>query len=120
MKNQGLGELRKRASTSRIVSVIILIYLSIDLLAKHDDFHLFRWLGSNVVQCKGRADDVSHCPAANGRREFAPDLTRTLLPVTRPSGIAANLLRPYLTARSTYHAPPYQLKRKEWHRSPPN
>ena len=52
MKNQGLGELRKRASTSRIVSVIILIYLSIDLLAKHDDFHLFRWLGSNMVKCK--------------------------------------------------------------------
>src|SRR3984957_21079072 len=105
MENQGLGKPRKRASISRIVSAIIVPYLSIDWIAKHDDLHLFRWLGSNVVKCKGMADDVRNCLAANGCREFAPDLTRTLLPVTRPSGIAANLLRPYLTARSTYHGP---------------
>src|ERR1700722_9497349 len=103
MKNQGLGKLRKRASTSRIASVIILIYLSIDLVAKHDDFHLFRWLGSNVVKYKGMADDARNWLAANGRREFAPDLTRTLLPVTRLSVITANFLRPYLTACSTYY-----------------
>src|ERR1700733_14667345 len=103
MENQGLGKPRKRASISRIVSAIIVPYLSIDWIARHDDFQLFRWLGSNVVKCKGMAEDVRNCLVANGRREFPPDFTRTLLPVTRLSGITTNFLPPSLTACSTYH-----------------
>jgi hypothetical protein len=71
-------------------------------------------LESNVANCKGAAGAARNCLRANGRREFAPDLTRTLLRVTRPSGIAADSSQPYLTARSTYHGPSSQMRREEW------